>query len=255
VTEHRLASIAAVRSLRSDIVLSHQSAIVAHGLPTWSLDLSKVHVTRRDNTSGRAIAAVIQHRAQLPAGSIWLHDDMHVAAPARAIVEIACTAGFEPGVVIADEALRTGLVGRRDLGLAVCDAETWPGSPAAKQMLEFCDPRSESVGESRLRILMDREGLPAPELQVPILRQGEPFAVVDFYFGRPYNTVVEFDGRGKYDGDTAAIVMHEKWREDWIRELGVQFVRVIWNDLSYPGRTAARIRRGFARSALTSQAS
>ncbi len=255
VADHRLASVAAVRSLQADVVLSHQSAVVAYGLPTWSLDLSKVHVTRRDSASGRTVASVTQHQAQLPAGSFWLRDDMHVVAPARAIVEIACTVGFEPAVVIADEALRTGLLSHAALGLAVCDAETWPGSPAAKQALEFCDGRSDSVGESRLRLLMDREGLPTPELQVPVLRQGELFAIVDFYFGPPYNTVVEFDGRGKYDGDTAAIVMREKWREDAIRELGVQLVRVIWNDLAYPARTAARIRRAFARSAAVAQAS
>ena len=39
---------AVLRSLTGQVVLSHQSAIVDYDLPTWSLDLSKVHVTRRD---------------------------------------------------------------------------------------------------------------------------------------------------------------------------------------------------------------
>ena len=255
VTDHRLAMRAAVRSLNSPVVLSHQSAVVAYELPTWGLDLSRVHVTRCDRASGRIIANVVQHRAILPAGAIWHRDGLDLVAPARAIVEIACTAGFEAGLVVADAALRERVVRKDVLEFAVCDAENWPGSPAAKQLLEFCDPRSGSVGETRLRLLMERQGLPKPELQAPMLRGGEPFAFVDFFFGWPYNTVVEFDGLQKYGGNTAQVVIQEKWREDAIRELGHQFVRVIWEDLAYPARTAARLRAAFARAAAARKAS
>jgi len=252
---HRLRMIAASRAFHGHVVLSHQSAVVTHGLPTWGLDLGSVHVTRRDCASGRVVDDVVQHRAQLPAGSIWLKEGLEVVAPARAIVEIACTAGFEPALAIADEALRTGLVTRRTLCSEVCDAEHWPRSPAAKQVLDFCDARAGSVGESRLRVLMDRQGLPAPVLQAPMSQGGEPFAFVDFYFPEPYNTVVEFDGMQKYGGNTSEIVIREKWREDAIRELGNQFVRIVWADLAQPAKTAARIRRAFAFADAARQAS
>jgi hypothetical protein len=87
-----------------------------------------------------------------------------------------------------------------------------------------------------------------------MMRDGEPFAFVDFYFGPPYNTVVEFDGRQKYGSDNVDVVLREKWREDAIRELGHQFVRVVWTDLKTPARTAARIRQAFARATAASRA-
>lgn len=245
---HRLAMIAAVRSLAGPVVLSHQSAVVAHGLPTWGQDLSLVHVTREDDVSGRKVAGVVQHRAQLTAGSTWLRDDLPVVTPARAIIEIACSAGLEAAVVVADEAIRTGAISERALEYALCDAESWPGSPAAKQAVAFCDGRSGSVGESRLRLLMAREGLPDPILQKPIIRNGEVIGYVDFYFEPPLDTVVEFDGKHKYTGNTTETVLHEKWREDAIREMGHQVVRVIWSDLARSRLTASRIRQAFARA-------
>jgi hypothetical protein len=39
---------AVVQSLEAPAVVSHQSAVGVHGLPTWDLDLSLVHVTRGD---------------------------------------------------------------------------------------------------------------------------------------------------------------------------------------------------------------
>jgi hypothetical protein len=244
--EHRLATSAALRSLTGDVVVSHQSAVVDYNLPTWGLDLTRVHVTRRDNVGGRVTSGVVQHNSQLPTGSVWLRDGRHVVAPARAIIEVACTSGYEPALVIADQALRTGVVSLRALEFALCDAEYWPHSPWAKQVLAFCSALSESVGESRLRMLMDHHGLPTPILQAPILRDGVPFAWVDFLIAE-FSTVVEFDGLMKY-GD-ASVLVREKRREDDIRELGYQVVRVIWSDLDRPARTAERIRQACARGA------
>jgi hypothetical protein len=75
------------------------------------------------------------------------------------------------------------------------------------------DPLSESVGESRLRVLMHAYGLPAPELQVEIHDADGFVARVDF-FVREYGVVVEFDGMVKYGGGSASVLIQEKTRED-----------------------------------------
>jgi hypothetical protein len=243
---HRLASFAALRSMTGDVVLSHQSATVHYGLSTWGLDLSRVHVTRRDAASGRITRLVVQHNAQLPVGSVWLRDGHHVVAPARAVIEIACTAGLEPALAVADEALHKGLVSRRALEFALCDAESWPHASGAKQVVALCNGLSESVGESRLRLLLYNFGLPEPILQARIRRDGRLIARVDFLFPE-YNTVVEFDGMMKYGADSAVLIQ-EKRREDEIRELGYQVVRVTWPDLDLPQRTVNRIQQAFVRS-------
>ncbi|WBQ04984.1 type IV toxin-antitoxin system AbiEi family antitoxin domain-containing protein [Kribbella sp. CA-293567] len=244
--EHRLATRAVLRSLTGSVVLSHQSAIVEYGLPTWGLDLSRVHVTRRDGVKGRITRKAVQHNAQLPAGIIWCRDGREVVAPERAVLEVACSTGFEPALAIADEALRIGLVTRQGLAFALCDVEHWPRSPAARQVVAFCNGLSESVGESRLRVLMDDHGLPTPVLQAPMLRNGTVFARVDFLFPQ-FRTVIEFDGLLKYSTDPEVLV-REKHREDSIRELGYQVLRLTWHDLSTPDRTIARIQQAFTRA-------
>ena len=66
---------------------------------------------------------------------------------------------------------------------------------------------------------------------------GEPFAFVD-----SLRLAVQHGCRVRRPAEvrrnTAQVVIHEKWREDAIRELGHPVVRVIWEDLAYPARTA-----------------
>lgn len=123
----------------------------------------------------------------------------------------------------------------------------------AHQVAAFPDPGAESVGESRSRILIDRVGLPRPQLQFPVrTRHGDVIARSDF--GWPeFRTVDEFDGKEKYSRglprgrSEADAVFAEKVREDRIRDLGWQVVRWTWAELDDPLALADRIRRALAR--------
>ena len=126
----------------------------------------------------------------------------------------------------------------------------WHGSPAAAAAALFAKALSESVGESRLRVLMANQGLPTPELQVEIRgADGRLIGRVDFLLEGVL--VVEFDGAMKY-GDGADAVLAEKWREDRLRELGYGVLRISWADLDHPQETAARIWRALRRHAAES---
>jgi hypothetical protein len=151
-------------------------------------------------------------------------------------------------VVLSDAALRAGLVDQDELIAAADRFKHWQGSPAARAATRFADGRSESVGESRLRVLMANEGLPAPTLQAEIRDSGGPLlGRVDFLLDGVL--IVEFDGAQKYSDDAKRVIVAEKWREDRIRELGYSFVRVGWADLAHPARTADRIRRALTHAA------
>ena len=75
-------------------------------------------------------------------------------------------------------------------------------------MIRLSDERSESVGESRLRLLLVSAGLPARS-QVRVVDGAAPggsvFARVDLLVGE--RVVVEFDGAVKYSGDTSGRVL------------------------------------------------
>ncbi|WBQ04541.1 hypothetical protein [Kribbella sp. CA-293567] len=243
---HTLMARAVVRRLDAGVVISHQTATLLYGLPTWGLDHSRVQVTR---TSGRARSdrSVQVHRTVLATDETAEVLGLRVTSPARAVVETTCTSSYEVGVVLADAALREGLVTAVELTQMADYLKHWPGSPAAQAATAFADGASESVGESRLRILMANEGLPAPESQVEILdAAGQLVGRVDFLLLG--HLIVEFDGALKYDSSKA--LMAEKWREDRLRELGYAFARVTWPDLNHPHQTATRLRRLLGAPAL-----
>ncbi len=246
--EHRLAVHAAARALAgSSVVISHQSAVVLHALPAWGLELHHVHVTRTDRAKGRILARTSHHAGTLPSDATTTVEGLSTTTVARAVIEAACTSPYEAAVVLCDGALQQGRVTRAELEYELERVRGWPGSCTALAAVAFADQQSESVGESRLRALMDTYGLPAPELQVTF-RIEDGVARVDFLF-RQQRVIVEFDGLVKYRDQSVDVVVREKRREDQLRAAGYLVVRVDWRDLDHPERVVRRIRQAFALSA------
>jgi hypothetical protein len=172
-------------------------------------------------------------------------------SPPRLVVDLARTEPFEQAVVVADAALRVGLVSRQQLADALARADRWPGAPAARRVVAFADGRSESVGESRSRVALQAARLPAPVLQWAVVdAAGRLLGRADF--GWPQlSTVGEFDGMIKYtrllrsDQSAADVVVAEKRREDAIRAQGLAVVRWTWPDLTDFAPVATTLRRHF----------
>jgi hypothetical protein len=245
---HRRLVHAVVNSRRpGSVAVSHQSALVLHGLPDWGMSFEDVHLTRLDDRGGCRCAGVQEHVGRLSAQDLTRTDGRPATAVPRAVAETACTSSFEAAVVVADAATRTRRIAEEDWARVLAEVEFWPGSPTARAALSFMNPLSESVGESRLRVLMHTYGLPAPELQVEFHDRGGFVARVDF-FVREYGVVVEFDGLTKYADGSASVLIQEKLREDRLRALGLRVIRATWSDLASPDGVVARIQQ-----ALTSR--
>jgi hypothetical protein len=173
---HALRVRAELPHLADDAVVSHASAAVLRGLPTWGMRLDRVHVTRARRNGGRAGRQVHIHTAPLDPDEIDAVDGIPVTSVARTVVDLARTVAFEPAVVVADAALHA-LVGEPErlgvlqaaLAAAVARAAGWRGSPDARRVLAFADARSGSVGESRSRVAIHWAGLPAPVLQWEVI--------------------------------------------------------------------------------------
>ena len=239
---------AVANSLRAgSVVVSHQSALALHGLPLWGLDLTRVHVTRADDRAGGLVGGVQHHLGRLVPADLTHADGLPVTTLPRALVETACTTSFEAAVVAADVVLREGLIDAEELRRMLTVIEFWPGSPTTRAALQFARPLSESVGESRLRVLMHRFDFPEPVLQAEFFDSDGFVARVDFYFPS-YDTVVEFDGMLKYGGASQEVLIREKRREDRLRALGLQVVRATWADFNRPAHLAATIRQAFTRA-------
>lgn len=244
---HLLRTRAALIVRSGGVVASHQSAAVAHELPSWGLDLTRVHLTRTDNRASRCLKGVSIHRGWTTPVAVTTVTGIAAAPVARTVVETATLATFEVGVVVADAALHSAAIGASELTDALEMLGPAPGARMAAQVVDFADPRSESVGESRLRVLLDRMGLPVAVPQYVVHdRSGDFVGRVDFGFPA-YSTVIEFDGKLKYREDAASVVVREKEREDRLREAGYEVVRITWSDLDDPHTTAIRIVRALRR--------
>jgi very-short-patch-repair endonuclease len=98
-------------------------------------------------------------------------------------------------------------------------------------------------------VLFASLGLPKVEPQVVICDNRRRFVGrVDFLF-RAERTVVEFDGLVKYAGaDGRQALVDEKRREDALRSLGYQVVRLTWRDLHDPASVKHLVSKAFSRS-------
>ena len=168
--------------------------------------------------------------------------------PALAVLGAAMTSGIETGVVAADAALAAGK-------MTVDDLETWLGRLSrhrdvtkARQAVRLADARSESVGESRTRLLLNAIGFkPTPQVEIRD-RHGRLVGRVDFMLYRE-RIIVEFDGLMKYAGANGRDALAaEKSREDRLRALGYEFVRLTWADLSRPATVERQLRLAVARA-------
>nr|WP_314144587.1 hypothetical protein [uncultured Rhodococcus sp.] len=243
-------------TIAPDAVVSHVSAAIFHGLDVWNADLSRVHITRnRARGGGRSSAVRAVHTSPYTDEEVATFDGARVTGLARTVADCARSLPFETAVCIADFAARTRGLTAEDVVAALDSCPNHPGNRMARRVAGFMDGRSESVGESRARVLLHQLGY-SPQLQVQIVDDRGFVGRVDFDLP-DIETVLEFDGKVKYgryvpEGKSAADVLwDEKRREDRIRATGRQVVRIAWSDLDHPEfvdrmlRDAAdRARRG-----------
>lgn len=224
------------------VVFSHYSAAVIWGLPLWGHQGETVHLlTPRDSPSNASHWVYRHHHA-------WQESDTEVVAGlvvtnlSNTIVDIARVAKPELAVGVADAGVRAMF--QRGRGSVDPRVEEWRGSQlellanlrggrgvrSATKVLEFADPRSDSVAESVSRLQFARLQMEV-EIQVPVRGTGGDQYWLDFKFVGQ-GVFGEVDGQMKYadkellGGQTPAQrVISEKRREDDVR--GVTGDRIV----------------------------
>lgn len=172
-------------------VVSHDAAAALHGI-------EMAHRPDRRLTVGRNRARVahpgcVVHRADLGASEVMRVDGLPATTPLRTILD--CARALEPveAVVIADSAVRQGLVSFARLRQASREARG-RGAGRLRQVIDCCDPCSESVLESALRMLLIEQGIRPPTSQYELRAvSGRHLATVDFAWP-DLRVIVEADG-------------------------------------------------------------
>ncbi len=244
---HRRLIEGTVPLLAEATVLSHVSAGVLHGLPSWDSMLGRVTVVRRSGGHGSRRRYLYVRTVPLAASEVVEIDGLTATSLERTAIDLARSVDFERAVAVLDAALHLG----GDKGVMaeiLAGARRRHGVRTALAALKFADGRSESVGESVSRVRMADAGLPAPELQLNVFDGlGGWLARSDFCW-EELGVLGEFDGQVKYRGtreEVAQAVMAEKRREARLREQGWVVVRWDWADLGNPQALRSRIEAAF----------
>lgn len=115
--------------------------------------------------------------------------------------------------------------------------------------VEFADPRSESPGESRSRVLIHQLGFQVPALQSVIRLPDASTARLDFDW-QADGVAGEFDGRVKFEESAtlsgspqAGVYWRQVRREEKIRDTGRKVARWHWEDLADPRRLEVKLLR------------
>jgi hypothetical protein len=248
-----LARAAAVHAAReADHWFSHETAAVL-----WGCDVAphptKVDVTTGVHTQVRGAGEpdVRRHWTSRADRRADVRRDLvlPVSSLERTVVDCAASLRLAPGLVIADSALRIGADADR-INRLLAEGAGDRGIRRARTILALADGRSESAGETLVRLAAHDAGLPAPEPQLPVAtRLG--WRWVDLGW-RDERVAAEFDGRAKYGSDADAIAdayAAERRRQAAIEDEGWHVLRVTWPDLARPADLAARIARALRRSA------
>ncbi|GAA5167594.1 DUF559 domain-containing protein [Ornithinimicrobium tianjinense] len=225
--------------------LSHHSALVVLGVSHFGTD-DDVHMVRTDGVRGRRANALVVHEA-LPEDQVHTTPaGVRVVGAAVACLQVAVRFGTIPGLVSTDSALHLQQTTHDDLVAARTLFTARPGRRALQATLDRATGEHESAGETRCSEVMLALGLLSFERQVWIRDlSGAALGRVDFLF-RSRRTIVEFDGLMKYT--SPEVLRQEKLREDRLRALGYEVVRLTWADLDDPGRVHELITAAFARA-------
>jgi hypothetical protein len=138
---------------------------------------------------------------------------LRVTTPLRTASDLARFAPRADALVTADAFLHRNLITTEQFEKSLV---RWRGRRGVRQAYEIAgmaDGRSESGGESRLRLRVLDMGLPRPELQIPV---HDLFGNIRFYLdlGWPHwRLALEYDGE-EFHGEEQA--EHDTWRRSWI---------------------------------------
>lgn len=224
---------------------SHHAALAISGLPIVDVDTAQIDLCAKVKRVFRR-TCVVTH--PMPDGeSCLIVNGARSVGADLAVVQTAACSGAKAGLVAVDAALHRGLATPDGLARAADRAGL---SAVARQrvdhVLGLADRACESPGESLTRLLLHGLGVKFRS-QVDI-RDGTQFvARVDFLVHE--RVVVEFDGLVKYEGARGREELaREKRREDRLRRLGYEVIRLTWADLDNPADLARRLGEALARA-------
>lgn len=241
---------AAVLAMRRGWVLSHDSAVHAHGLdylappdPPGAF----VHITRPGSTNAWTKTRIKHHLARYAPEEVMVIDGLPVLDRARTAVDIAREHGLLSGMVTATSALRAGVT-KNDLRNVADGMASWPYITTVRRVIELADARCQTAAEVLALELVLELGIGVPDLQWPVQRSNGHVAWCDLRVGRH---VFEVHGKikvlppaqgGVAQQPAADVLWDTRKRERDITSEGLGVSNLYWEDFFGAQRVVAKAR-------------
>jgi hypothetical protein len=253
--QHLHRAVAVQRKRQRGLVLSHETAAIAWGLPAWGWPRGPADFIDPGDGAPRSEGSVRIRAASLMQEDVVELDGVLVTSMRRTVLDLLLTRGREQAVALVDDVLHRGRLDRADLVDLVASRPNARARRRAAWAVGFGDAGAESPGESISRVSAHDSGFVAPVLQKECRDADGLIGYVDFFFPDPARpergSLGEFDGDVKYlggahrAGRTPEQVVHEeKLREDRLRAMPTTAGLARWTrrDLARPGRLAQLLR-------------
>jgi very-short-patch-repair endonuclease len=246
---HTVLVAAALARLKRHAVASHESTLLLYRVALYRAQI-RVALTASSGKN-KAYDGFDVLVASLPPAHVTKVADnvIGTCTLARGLADVARRGELRVALVPLESALHRGIVTQDDLEAVLADCSEWPGAAAARDFVEFAEPKSETPAESLSRCMFREQDIEMPESQVWMAIESEvPQYRVDFYWRR-WRVIGEVDGRSKYELNPDER-WEEKRREERLQDGDHEIVRWSYQDAKERGpATKARILRAFARAA------
>jgi hypothetical protein len=177
--------------------------------------------TRRPETSGRV--------RDLALDDIVVIDGVRCTSPLRTALDLACSQSRRQALAELDDFMREYGLTHHVMKHGLLRYFRRRGVVQARELVPLADPRSESPGESWVRMDVIDRRLPMPEIQWWVHEGGRRVYRLDLAWPR-LKVAVEYDGREFHEGE--ARQAHDRRRREWLRRRGWTIVVVTKDDFT-----------------------
>jgi very-short-patch-repair endonuclease len=228
------------RRLPMPAVFSGRTAGWLHGLDLPPFDPVEVTLPLGSHTSRLTGIAVL--RSDVSASETVMRRGHPTTSVVRTLADLSRRLPLVEAVAALDMALHKRLLKSDDLRSWVCAHQRYPGIRRLRQTIELAEPATESVMETRLRLLLVMARLPKPQAQVPLHdRAGRFLGRPDFYYSH-HRLALEYDGAQHRENVTG-----DNRRQNRLVDAGYRLLRFTAADvLSAPDSIVALVRRALS---------
>ncbi|HET7388516.1 MAG TPA: DUF559 domain-containing protein [Nocardioidaceae bacterium] len=160
---------------------------------------------------------------------------VQVTTPLRTCMDLGCRLPRWNALAALDMFMRNCAITPAQLYVELPRFAGRRGVVQLRCLIPLADPRSESTGESWVRLVIHDDGLPAPTLQYWVNEHGVPLYRLDLAYPRS-KVAVEYDGVDFHD-KTEEQRAADRERRDWLRRHGWTVIVVTKDDFTAAART------------------